>query len=268
VRDAALITHSLPLQDLYRRKPLVLAHRGASYDAPENTLAAFRLAREMGADGVELDVLLSADDIPVVIHDFTVDKTTDGEGKVRDKTLRELKKLDAGSHFDYTFRSERIPTLDEALEATGDLIVNIELKSVGLRPSPLEMATLAVIRRRNLQNRVIISSFNPFALRRFHRLAPNIPLGFLYAPDSPAWLKIFMIGLPHEARHPYHGMIDAEFMKRTHANRYRVNTWTVDDPARAAVLRDLEVDAIITNRPDVMLQMLGRSSTETRKLRS
>lgn len=263
-----MITHSLPLQDLYRRRPLILAHRGASYDAPENTLAAFRLAREMGADGVELDVLLSADDIPVVIHDFTVDKTTDGEGKVRDKTLRELKKLDAGSHFDYTFRSERIPTLDEAFEAIGDLIVNVELKSVGIRPTFLEMAVLGVIRKRNLQNRVIISSFNPFALRRFHRLAPNIPLGFLYSADTPSWLRLFMIGLPHEARHPHHTMIDAEFMKWAHTNRYRVNTWTVDDPARAMVLRDLEVDSIISNRPDLMLQTLGRSSAETRKLRS
>jgi glycerophosphoryl diester phosphodiesterase len=256
-----MITHSLPLQDLYRRKPLILAHRGASYDAPENTLAAFRLAQQMGADGVELD------DTPVVIHDFTVDKTTDGEGRVREKMLRELKKLDAGSHFDYTFRTERIPTLDEALEATGDLIVNIELKSVGVRPSPLEIAVLAVIRKRNLQNRVIISSFNPFALRRFHRLAPNIPLGFLYSPDVPTYLRLFMIGVPHEARHPAHTLIDADFMKWAHTNRYRVNTWTVDDPARTTELRALDVDAIITNRPDVMLQTLGRSSTEPRKLK-
>lgn len=256
-----MITHNLPLSNLYPRKPLILAHRGASFDAPENTLAAFKLARQMGADGVELDTLLTSDDVPVVIHDFTVDKTTDGSGKVREKTLREIKKLDAGSHFDYSFRTQRIPTLDEALEEIGpQMVVNIELKSVGLRPSRLEAQVLSVIRKRNAQDRVIISSFNPFALRRFHRLAPNIPLGYLYAPDVPTYLRLFMMGVPHQARHPAEEMIDAAYMDWARANRYRVNTWTVDDPARAAALRDLGVDALITNRPDLLLEALGRPS--------
>lgn len=261
-----MISHNLPLPEMYHHKPLVVAHRGASYDAPENTLAAFRLAKQMGADGVELDTLLSADDVPVVVHDFTLEKTTDGTGKVRDKTLRELKRLDAGSHYDYTFRNERIPTLDEALEATGDLSVNIELKSVGVRYSTLEANVLAVIRKRNAQSRVIVSSFNPFALRRFHRLAPNIPIGFLYAPDVPTYLRLFMIGVPHQARHPYQAMIDARYMEWAHTNQYRVNTWTVDDPLRAVALRDLAVDAIITNRPDLMLQTLGRSDNKEIRL--
>jgi glycerophosphoryl diester phosphodiesterase len=258
-----LITHNLPLSELYPRKPLILAHRGASFDAPENTIAAFRLARQMGADGIELDTLLTADDVPVVIHDFTLDKTTDGTGKVRDKTLREIKKLDAGSHFDYSFRTQRIPTLDEALEAIGpQMLVNIELKSVGVRHSKLEALVLSIIHKHNAQNRVIISSFNPFALRRFHRLAPNIPIGYLYAPDVPAYLRLFMMGVPHQARHPAADMIDSEYMAWAQANHYRVNTWTVDDPVRAAALRDLSVDAIITNRPDVLLEALGRSSAK------
>jgi glycerophosphoryl diester phosphodiesterase len=107
-------------------------------------------------------------------------------------------------------------------------------------------------------------SFNPFALRRFYRLAPNIPLGYLYAPDVPAYLRLFMLGVPHQARHPEHTMIDSMFVDWAHRSRYRVNTWTVDDPARAAALHALGVDGLITNRPDVLLSALGRSGARTR----
>lgn len=260
-----MITQMLPLPDWYRHKPLVFAHRGASFDAPENTMAAFRLAHEMGADGVELDTLLTLDDIPVVIHDFTLEKTTDGTGKVRDKLLRDLKRLDAGSHYDFSFRTERIPTLDETLEffAKTGMLVNIELKSVGWRHSLLESLTLGAIRKHNMQSRVIISSFNPFALRRFHHLAPNIPLGYLYAPEVPTWLRFFMLGVPHQARHPEQRMIDAAYMTWAQKQGYRVNTWTVDDPERALALRDLGVDAIITNRPDLLIKTLDRNKTRT-----
>ncbi len=261
----AMLTFNLPMHEIYHHTPLVMAHRGASYDAPANTLAAFRLARQMGADGIELDTSLTADGVPVVIHDLSVDETTDGTGRVRDLTLRELKRLDAGSHYDFAFKTERIPTLDEAFEVIGpDLLVNVELKSLGFRPNGLESAVLGVIRKHNRQSRVLISSFNPFALRRMYRLAPNIPIGFLYAPDVPIYLRLFMLGVPHQARHPQHTMINADFMQWAHGQRYRVNTWTVDDPARMTALRDLGVDAIITNRPNVLLEVLGRSNARTR----
>src|SRR5512136_697214 len=110
-----------------RGRLLNIAHRGASAAAPQNTLAAFRKAVELGADGVELDVQLSADGAVVVIHDFTVDKTTDGTGRVAAKTLAELKALDAGSRFSPQFAGERIPTLAEVFEAIdGKLLVNVE----------------------------------------------------------------------------------------------------------------------------------------------
>src|SRR5512136_1224893 len=108
-------------------RPLNIGHRGASAAAPQNTLAAFRKAMELGADGVELDVQLSADGAVVVIHDFTVDKATDGTGRVAAKTLAELKALDAGSRFSPQFAGERIPTLAEVFEAIdGKLLVNVE----------------------------------------------------------------------------------------------------------------------------------------------
>lgn len=244
-----------------RQKPLILAHRGASYDAPENTIAAFTLAREMGADGIELDTMLSRDGVPVVIHDLTLDNTTDGSGLVRDHDVRTLKTLDAGSHFDLNFHDERIPTLDEALDAIGpELIVNIEMKTPDWRSDGLERAVARAIRRHNAAERVIVSSFNPLALRRFRALAPDVPLGYLYTPDGPLYLRYgwLMIGLPHEARHPHHSMIDARYMNWARANGYKVRAWTVDDPARIRALRDLGVDAIITNRPALALEALGR----------
>ncbi len=255
----------LPLNEMYTRTPLVFAHRGASFNAPANTLAAFRAAREMGADGVELDTSLTADDVPVVIHDMSVDETTDGTGRVRDLTLRELKRLDAGSYFDFSFRSERIPTLEEAFEAIGpDMLVNVELKALKLRSFGLEDAVFSIIRKAGFARRVIVSSFNPFTLRRMHRIAPEMPLGFLHAPDVPAYLRLVMVGVPHQARHPHQAMIDAKYMSWAHQRAYRVNTWTVDDPMRVAALRDLGVDGIITNRPDVMLAALGRSNAHSR----
>jgi glycerophosphoryl diester phosphodiesterase len=249
------------LDRLYQYAPLVLGHRGASFDAPANTVAAFSLAREVGADGVELDTSLSLDGVPVVIHDLTLDATTDGSGPVRARSLAEIQALDAGSYFDASYRGERVPTLDEAFEAIGpDLVVNVELKTESWRPNGLEQSALDVIRRHNTANRVIVSSFNPFALRRFRALAPEIPIGYLYSPDEPFYLRYgwLMLGVPHEARHPQHSMIDAQYMAWARRHGYRVNTWTVDEPDRIRALRDLGVDAIITNRPDVALVALGR----------
>lgn len=252
------------LEKMYRQTPLVLGHRGASYDAPENTAAAFQLARQMGADGIELDTTLTRDGVPVVIHDLSLDNTTDGVGPVRDHDLKTIKMLDAGSHYDIAFKGEVVPTLEEALDAIGpELVVNIELKTMaGLRTDGLERAVWEVIRRQNAQNRVVISSFNPMALRRFRALAPEVPIGYLYSPDEPIFLRYgwLLFGTPHEARHPHHSIINAPFMAWAKTHNYRVHTWTVDDPERIRELRDLGVDAIITNRVDVALMALGRVS--------
>lgn len=248
-----------------RKTPLVLGHRGASYDAPENTLAAFALAKQQGADGVELDTTLTSDGIPVVIHDLVLDNTTNGTGVVNQHSIREIKALDAGSHFDSSFKGETIPTLGEALEITApDMIINIELKTASWRTSGLEAAVLNVIRRHAAANRVFISSFNPLALRRFHALAPEIPIGYLYSPNEPLYLRYgwLMFGLRHDARHPHHSLIDARYMAWAKARGYRINTWTVDAPDRMRELRDLGVDSIITNRPDLALETLGRVSTQ------
>ena len=239
---------------------LNIAHRGASAAAPANTLAAFEKAIELGADGAELDTHLSADGVPMVIHDFDVDASTDGSGLVAHMTLAQLKQLDAGSYFDSAFAGERIPTLEEVLEAVGDrLLLNIELKTNSWRDNGLERAVATQVEEHNLGHRVLFSSFNPYSLRRVKRFAPHIPAGLLYAPDMPlplrrAWLAFLA---PHEARHPEHTMVDARYMAWAQRRGYRVNPWTVDDPEEMRRLINLGVHSIITNVPDVLGTILG-----------
>jgi glycerophosphoryl diester phosphodiesterase len=241
------------------RRPLDIAHRGASAVAPANTLAAFEKALELGADGIEFDVHLSADGVPVVIHDFAVDATTDGSGRVAEMGLAQLKQLDAGSPFDPAFAGERIPTLEEVLQAFGDrLLLNVELKSTSPRDNGLERAVLALVEQYKLESHVLLSSFNPFSLRRAKKIAPHIRVGLLYAPDLPLFLRRAWLAplFPHEARHPEHTMVDARTMRRARRRGYRVNVWTVDDPDEMRRLIDLGVNGIITNTPDVLRKIL------------
>ena len=240
---------------------LNLGHRGASHDAPQNTLAAFRLANAYGADGYELDVQLSKDGALVVIHDFTVDKTTDGSGRVSGFTLEELKRLDAGSKFSPAFAGERIPTLGEVFDVLeAHTIVNVELKTASKGDNGLEAATIALVRGRGLQDRVILSSFNPFSLLRVRRLAPELKVGLLYAPDLPVYLRKawFRFVLKPDALHPRYQMVDARYMAWAKKQGCDVNVWTVDDPTDIRHLADLGVNAIITNRPDIARDVLRR----------
>ncbi len=240
-------------------RPLVIAHRGASRVAPPNTLAAFLKAVELGADGVELDVHLSADGVPVVIHDDTVDATTDGSGWVADMSVAQLKQLDAGSWFDSVFAGERIPTLEEVLQTVGArLLVNIELKSNPSGRRGLERAVVALVERYGLAGRVWLSSFSPAALRRVRRLAPHIRLGLLYGPGVPRplqrpWLRLMG---RYAAYHPEHGLVDAAFVAWAHARGSQVHAWTANDPAEMRRLAGLGVDGIITDLPDVLRDVL------------
>ncbi len=237
----------------WRERPLVLAHRGASRVAPENTLAAFRRAAELGADGVELDVYLSQDGVPVVIHNLWVDLTTDGTGKVTDLPLSELRALDAGSHFLPAFAGERIPTLTEALEEVGKrLLVNIELKPLTGRGTELEAAVAQVVRRMGLQDRIWFSSFKPYSLSVMRRLIPEIPCGMLYAPPSLGH-RLLALVTPYEALHPYYGLITAWGVAWAHRRGRKVAAWTVDDEEVAVRLAARGVDVLITNEPDRIL---------------
>ncbi len=243
------------------------AHRGASHDAPQNTLAAFRLAREMGADGVELDVQVSKDGEAVVIHNFTVDATTDGQGAVQDKTLAELKELDAGSWFDAPsinsgrrrFAGQRIPTLQEVIVEVGhQLLLNIELKAKALGSGGLVAEVVRLIEDHNLVHRAMVSSFNPFALRQVKRLNPGISTGILYYFDLPGHLvrSLFMSLAGTDALNPEKRLVTREYMAWAKGRGYRVNAWTADEPVEMKRLITLDVDSIITNRPDVLREVL------------
>ena len=241
------------------RPPLVVAHRGASAEAPENTLAAFRLALEQGAAVVECDVHLSADGVPVVIHDATVDRTTDGTGDVASLTLAQLKALDAGKSKGARFAGERIPTLDETLAlCAGRSRVFVELKRGG--GAPLVEAALAAIGRAPCE--VAVISFGPEEVAAVARARPDLSLGFLVgkahvsergaagALDVTRELAAGFIS-------PQHETVDAAFVAAARAAHLPVSVWTVDDPERMRVLANLGIDALTTNRPQVALGLFS-----------
>jgi glycerophosphoryl diester phosphodiesterase len=243
-------------------RPLIFAHRGASRVAPENTLPAFEAAIRLGADGVELDVQYSSDGKLVVIHNPTLEATTNGTGRVTAHTFDELRGLDAGSHFGPEFAGTRIPTLDEVLELLkGKLLVNVELKALELA-SDLGAAVVAVVRAHAMVDQVVISSFNPFALRRAKLAGPEIECALLLAPDLPAWMRWAATRRYSHADtlHPEHTMVDAAYMARARKLRMRVCPWTVNDEADMRRLIALGVDAIITDVPDVLAGLVGRAA--------
>ncbi len=247
------------MKNPHPERPLVFAHRGAKAVAPENTIPAFLKAAELGADGVELDVQFSADGALVVIHNPTLEQTTNGHGRVTSHTLEELKELDAGSWFGPEFAGTRLCTLDEALEAIGSrLLVNIEMKSFTMGNDGMAEQVAEVVRRRDLYDQVIVSSFNPFTLRRLKKVEPRIETGLLVAPDLPiylsrAWLRPWA---RPDALHPEHVMVDEAYMRRARRQGYAVNVWTVNEPDDMRRMIALGVNAIITDYPDRLLGLL------------
>lgn len=248
----------MTLDELYQTHgTLVFGHRGACGYTPENTVVSFLQALEMGAHGVELDVHLSKDGHLVVIHDESLEKTTNGTGLVVEKTLAELKALDAGSHKGGEFAGLQIPTLDEVFEAlAGRIAVNVEMKA---DTDGIEQAVADCIARHDMTDKVIISSFKPTVLKRFADGQPHLKLGFLIDPfdeDAEA-LKIWMSSIKHHARHPHYMTIDAAYVRVAHQFGYRVNTWTVNDVDHGVKLAEMGVDCVMTDTPDVMLKALG-----------
>ena len=248
------------LDDFYCDRTLNLAHRGASGHAPENTLAAFLLAAEMGAHGIELDVHLSADGEAVVIHNDTVDATTDGTGRVSQLMLSELKSVDAGSWLGPEFAGERIPTLQEVFDAVGRrLLINVEIKvELGYHPREQEAEVVRLIEDNQMVDRVIVSSFVPSSLRRVRKMNPRIPLGLLYSEQETTWLPSVMrwLSVPFDALHPSFHMVHAGYVKKAQQRGRRVNVWTVNAADDMRRMRDLGVDGIITNYPDVLHAIL------------
>jgi len=234
---------------------LNMAHRGASGTFPENTLSAFRAAIDAKADMCELDVQLTRDGALVVIHDDTVERTTDGSGEVAELTLAELKLLDAGAKFKngaVKGKGERIPTLDEVFDVTaGKCGLNIELKGGGC-----EHLVAQIMQAREAFNDSIVSSFNWEYLKKIQQLHFNIRIALL-ADDKPVDLMMNAVAMRAHAINPRWDMVTPDLCKAAHERNLKVYTWTVDADARMRALMEAGVDGIMTNYPERLRTVLG-----------
>ncbi|MCU1486761.1 MAG: ugpQ [Actinomycetia bacterium] len=218
----------------------VIAHRGASAAERENTVAAFARAVAMGADGIELDVHRTADGQPAIHHDAVL---PDG------RPISALTAAELPAH---------VPLLDAALDACGDLVVNIEIKE----PHELADVVVAEVRNRGIAGRVLVSCFDLATVDRVRSLAPEVPTAYLtyheVDAEQAARTVRSCVERGHSALHPWERGVDLALVSLAHAAGIAVNTWTVDDPGRIVQLAGWGVDGIVTNVPDVALRALGR----------
>ena len=235
----------------------VQAHRGASAVAPENTIAAFRAARDQGATWVELDVALLADGTPVVIHDVTLDRTTTGKGSLGDIVAGDLAELDAGGWFGPEFQGERLSTLPEVLTALGELgiNVNVEIKQHAHHKSlgQLTETVHACLRARPPGVRVMISSFDAECLRAMHRLDPSYELAMLWSELPADWLDI-VAAIPARAIHLNYRALSLTVLDRAREKGVVVRVWTCNDPSQLTPFWDAGLGGVISDNPRLFLE--------------
>ena len=242
-------------------RPILLAHRGDLVNAPENTLPSFRQAIQKGADGVELDAKLTLDGHVIVIHDSTVDRTTNGKGKVGAFNLEAIRKLDAGSWFDAQFAGAKIPLLEEVFESVGkDRLINIELTNYATPRDGLTQKVCELIKRHNNQGQIIFSSFFPSNLKIAAQILPEVPRGLLAMPGLiGSWARSFgfMFG-DYQALHAHISNASREQVQRAHRVKRRVHVWTANSPQEVSQLQEWGVDGIFTDDPGMAVRALGR----------
>ena len=237
---------------------LIIAHRGASSYAPENTIAAFDLALQMGASHLELDVHLTRDDHLVIIHDDTVDRTTNGTGPVADQTLTVLQTLDAGAWFGEAFAGARIPTLADVLARyQGRAHLHIELKG---HTAHLPQRTVDLVRAHGMAQHVTFTSFQHPHLRKMRAYAPELPIGWLVGEISDAVIaQAHALGCTQLC--PRASLVTPEIVRRLHAERFRVRAWGVANEALMRQVVEAGADGMTVNFPDKLLAyMAGRVS--------
>jgi len=255
-----------PSRWIPRDRPLVFAHRGGSRLAPENTIAAFDRGLAEGADGLEFDTRLSADGVPVVIHDDTLDRTTGGSGPVSVRTARDLAAVDAGHHFDpdagfpWRGRGVGVPTLRELLDRYRDCPLIVELKEDGRE---LADSVLAEIRRVGADDRVCIGSFHWRVLRYVRRVAPRLATSasgldirvsmWLSRHGLPLWRPPFDVYQVPEVRHGL-TIVTESFIRMARRAGVPVQVWIVDHAEDIRRLLDWGVEGILTDRPDVAVR--------------
>ena len=234
--------------------PWVIAHRGYRQKYPENTLAAFQAAAAAGAQMTELDVMLSRDRKPVVIHDDTLERTTNGTGAVKDFTLEELKKLDAGSWFDPQFSDQRLPDLSEVLDVAGGRTrVNIEIKAAayepGHPPDAIEKQVVAMVRKKNLQDSILISSFEIDFLVQI--AAMEDPPAIALISHTPVSKRIVEVcsQLKVFSWHPNHKIVTKRQVDMMHKAGLKVFPYDVDTFEDFKKMMDMGVEGVITDDP-------------------
>ncbi|MBQ6947541.1 MAG: glycerophosphodiester phosphodiesterase [Clostridia bacterium] len=243
-----------------KMKQLIYAHRGASFDYPENTMLAFRKAVEQGADGIELDVQFTKDHKIVVCHDDKIDRTSNGSGYVEDYTFEELLAFDFGSYKGEAFAGEKIPLLSQVLDLIKEsgILLNIEIKNRGEKVDGLEEAVSNLVNEYELGDKVIYSSFDHQMLYRLKAYDPTAKTAALYS-YSPYNAFEYMKGLDVYAIHPSHKCLHGQDMcKKALEAGWQVNVWTVDTVEVAAPLVEAGVTSLITNRPAFLREELTK----------
>jgi glycerophosphoryl diester phosphodiesterase len=255
-----------PAKTERQKLPVIVAHRGASARLPENTLPSFQGAIDAGADFVELDVRLTSDGVPVILHDPDVSATTDGTGLIHTLTLQDVKRLDASAGMGVP---AEIPTLAEALELlSGRAGVNLELKNLPGEPafdSPREAVAEAVVRLVDdvgFEGPLLASSFNWLTIERIQELDPEIPTGFLTTAGIDPWASlVYVRSHGHDYVLPQAPAVlvaGGEFVQEAHREGVLVGTWTVDEADRISELFEMGVDAVATNDPEMAVPIRDR----------
>ncbi|MBI4234224.1 MAG: glycerophosphodiester phosphodiesterase [Chloroflexi bacterium] len=241
---------------LKRGRPLLVAHRGAAGSAPENTMAAFELALNQGADAIELDVHLSKDGVPVIIHDHTLERTSNGKGLVAWQTVRELRELDAGAWFRPQFAGQRLPTLEEFLAwARGRVYVKVEIKNLPTRYQGIEERVIGLLSQYEMVGYTEVFSFDHHCVRRVGELCPEVVRGVCYVGDIidhvavARWAGALVL-------HPHWSAVRPELVAAAHKAGSYVDAWTVNEMDVAQRLAMWGVDCIKTDYPDLLLETL------------
>jgi glycerophosphoryl diester phosphodiesterase len=243
-------------------KPAIIGHRGSPVYAPENTLASFEAAIRQGADAIEFDVNLTADNRVIVIHDSRVERTTNGRGFVSRLPLDVIRTLDAGSWFLDQFQGEKIPTLEEVFEWMGHRIfMNIELKKYSPPGDKLIDEVVAIVKKFNIQERILFSSFYSANLLKAKQLLPEVPCGLLVRAGvlGRTALNSGLQNPEYDAIHPHLRDVNPELINRSHEMGKKVNVWTVNRQEDIKKICGWGVDTFFTDDVSSAKKILGRS---------
>ena len=233
----------------------IIAHRGASHAAPENTLAAFREAARQGARWFEFDVSLLGDGTPVVHHDGTLDRCTDSTGPLGSMTAADIAGIDAGSWFGAQFAAEPLAILDQALDLIDelDLSANLEMKPHDAAPEPIAKAVAKALGARPwARDRILVSSFRIDALATLRQIMPEQPLAVLYYNPPADWPEV-LAGLRASSLHIWHEFLTEDILAQAQEHGFHVRVFTINEPARMVPFRTAGLTSVITDRPPLFL---------------